>query len=102
MILTLQTNTFGTYGGIPTYNRLVCRVLNDFDSISENRVLIAMDDPRCVETQRASYPRLNISAFGGRRTAFVDTALRLAARKRIDLVLSGHVNYVPLCMLLKR
>ena len=28
MILSLQTDSFGCYGGIPTYNRLICRVLN--------------------------------------------------------------------------
>ncbi|MFN2512406.1 MAG: glycosyltransferase family 4 protein [Pyrinomonadaceae bacterium] len=102
MILSLQTNSFGSYGGIPTYNRLVCRVLNDSNFRSVNRVLIAMDDPRPVESAAAFHPSLHMSAFGGRRAAFAKAALTMAAREPIDVVLAGHVNYAPLCTLLKR
>lgn len=101
MILSLQTNTFGCYGGIPTYNRLVSRVLNAGELGGRNCVLVAMDDQSATKSAAASHPRLRISAFGGKRTAFVKAALRTAARERVDLVLAGHVNYAPLCVLLK-
>ena len=101
MILTLQTTSFGWYGGIPSYNRLVCRVLNDFDCGARSRVLIAMDDPEAVELQGSSHPNLQISAFGGQRLAFVKTALSIVVRERVELILAGHINYVPLCVLLR-
>lgn len=101
MILSLQTDTFGCYGGIPTYNKLVSRVLNAGDLGDRNCVLVAMDEQSVVASAAASHPRLRISAFGGSRTAFVKTALKIAASEPIDLVLAGHVNYAPLCMLLK-
>ncbi len=101
MILTLQTNSFGSYGGIPGYNRLVCRVLNAINWDGGNRVLIAMDDPGAVERQALTHPNLHMSAFGGKRLAFVKAALSTVARKSIDLVLAGHVNYAPLCLLFK-
>lgn len=101
MILSLQTNTFGCYGGIPTYNRLVTRALNSGDLGNGNCVLVAMDDPSVIGPATASHQRLRISAFGGKRTAFVRAALNLALREQIDLVLAGHVNYAPLCILLK-
>jgi glycosyltransferase involved in cell wall biosynthesis len=47
MILTLQTTTFSARGGIPTYNRLVCRALDELDdggAFGEKRVLIARDE----------------------------------------------------------
>lgn len=101
MILSLQTNTFGCYGGIPTYNKLVSRVLNAADLGSGNRVLVAMDDLSAIETAAASHQRLRISGFAGKRSAFVKAALSIVAREPVDLVLAGHVNYAPLCFLLK-
>jgi phosphatidylinositol alpha-1,6-mannosyltransferase len=101
MILSLQTNSFGSFGGIPTYNRLVCRALNDPNFGGANRVLIAMDDLRALEPVAAFHRCLRISAFSGRRAAFAKAALTLAAYEPLDLVLAGHVNYAPLCVLLK-
>lgn len=101
MILTLQTNTFGWHGGIPGYNRLVCRVLNSIDCPQINRVLIAMDDPQAVAVESSALTNLDISAFAGKRSAFVKAALSMATRETFDLVLAGHVNYAPLCVLLK-
>src|SRR2546428_9930377 len=102
MILTLQTNSFGCHGGIPSYNRLVCRVLDDLDYGKKDRVLIAMDDPQTIEMPAQLHPNLRISAFGGQRLAFAKTALSIAVRERVELVLAGHINYAPLCVLLKR
>src|ERR1700682_4447052 len=101
MILSLQTDTFGSYGGIPTYNRLVCRALNDLNFAGRNCALIAMDDLKAVEPATASLKQLRISAFGGNRVAFAKAALSMALRERVELVLAGHVNYAPLSVLLK-
>jgi len=102
MILALQTNTFGCHGGIPAYNRLVCRVLNNFGSDDRNHVLIAMDSSQEVVRAAASHPNLRLAAFDGQRLSFAKTALGIAAREPVELVLAGHVNYAPLCVLLKR
>lgn len=102
MILTLQSSTFGAYGGIPTYNRLVCRALNDFSRASEKRVLLATDKPKDVEPRAAELRGLHLEAYSRERSAFVRRALSLAVSQRIDLALIGHVNYAPLGLMLKR
>lgn len=101
MILGLQTDTFGAYGGIPTYNRLVCRVLDEFASRTKGFVLIASDKEECVEREASSHSSLHLTGFAGDRAGFVRAALRMVVRERINLTLAGHVNYAPLCLLLK-
>ena len=101
MILGLQTDTFGTFGGIPTYNRLICRVLDELGSHSKGCVLIATDNQECVAQEASSHPNLQLKGFGGDRVRFAMAAIRTAVRYRIDLTLAGHVNYAPLCLLLK-
>lgn len=102
MILTLQTSTFGAYGGIPTYNRLVCRVLNDFGENAESRVLLATDKPSDIKRQFPNLQSLHLEAFAFNRMLFVRRILSLAATRPIDLALIGHVNYAPLGLLLRR
>jgi glycosyltransferase involved in cell wall biosynthesis len=102
VILTLQTSTFGTYGGIPTYNRLVCRALNEFNDASEKRVMLATDKPADVTTQVNKLPGLHLEAYDRNRVRFTRRALSLAASRRIDLLLIGHVNYAPLGWILRR
>ncbi len=99
MILSLQTNSFGSYGGIPTYNRLVCRVLSSFDASS--RVLVAMDRSEDIDREASLCPNLEIVAFGGNRLKFARAAGSIVARERVEVILAGHLNYAPLCFLLK-
>jgi glycosyltransferase involved in cell wall biosynthesis len=101
VILGLQTDTFGTYGGIPMYNRLVCRVLDEFGSRSKGTVLIATDKQECVKREATLHPNLCLKGFAGDRVRFVMAALRIVVHDRINLTLAGHVNYAPLCLLLK-
>lgn len=101
MILSLQTNTFGSFGGIPTYNRLVCRVLEQSEHPEGSIVLIAMDQPEDVERQAAAYTNLSMAGFGGDRFKFVKAAMRAVLKNDIKLILAGHVNYAPLCLLLR-
>ena len=101
MILGLQTDTFGAHGGIPTYNRLVCRVLDEFGSRSRASVLIAMDKEEYAEREAPLHPNLHLAAFAGDRVRFVMAALRLVVCNRINLILAGHLHYAPLCLLLR-
>lgn len=102
MILILQTSTFGAYGGIPTYNRLVCRALSDFGEAGERCVLLATDKPSDVEPRIPELPELQLEAYARNRTAFVRRVVSLVTSCRIDLVIIGHVNYAPLGLLLRQ
>lgn len=102
MLLSLQTSTFSVYGGIPTYNRLVCRALNEFGGVKDKYVLLATDNPSDIEPRTAELSGLQLEAYAGNRLAFVRRILNLAMNRRIDLALIGHVNYAPLGLLLRR
>lgn len=101
MILSLQTDTFGSFGGIPTYNRLVCRVLDDSESSDRNSVLIAMDDQTDLDRNVSNHRNLHIEAFGGNRIRFVVATIRTVLSGKVKLLVAGHLNYAPLCSLLK-
>jgi phosphatidyl-myo-inositol dimannoside synthase len=101
VILAIQTNLGGP-GGIPAYNRMLCRALNDLEISCERCVLVAMDPPGKVRTLSESFPQLVMEGYGGNRMRFVARVLRLAVKGRIDVALVGHVNYAPLGWLLKK
>jgi phosphatidylinositol alpha-1,6-mannosyltransferase len=102
LILALQTTTFGAYGGIPTYNRLVCRVLNETVEAAQSHILIATDKASDLKKEASELPNLRLEAFGGSRRALASRAIKLALTRKFDLMLMGHVNYAPLGWLLKR
>lgn len=101
MILSIQTSTFGARGGIPTYNRLVCRALNTFVD-ADNSVLILTDRNQDIIKTSHEFPNLHLRSFGGSRAAFVHQALASALRQEIDIALIGHVNYAPLGLLMRK
>jgi len=101
MILTIQTSSFGVYGGIPTYNRLVCRTLDGLGDSFDTHVLIGTDEPGNLQEHLRVLPNLTLEALAGSRSALVRRALSLAMRRRIDLLLVGHVNYSPLGLVLR-
>jgi phosphatidylinositol alpha-1,6-mannosyltransferase len=102
VILTLQTSTFGVYGGIPTYNRLVCRALNERHNGGDNLVLLGTDKPSDTAEAALELPQLRLEAFARNRLAFSRRVVELSMKRRIDLMLVGHVNYAPLALLLRR
>ncbi len=102
LILTLQTSTFSVYGGIPTYNRMICRALNELNGAVENHILLGTDKPSDIQPGAAQLPALQLEAFNGNRAAFVRRVLDLVIGRRIDLMLIGHVNYAPLGLMLRR
>lgn len=102
MILTLQTTTFGAYGGIPAYNRLVCRVLNELNDVEKNDVLIATDKASDIEGPARELQALRLQGFNKNRIAIGSRLVHLALTRKFDLALIGHVNYASLGWLLKR
>jgi phosphatidylinositol alpha-1,6-mannosyltransferase len=102
LILTLQTTTFGAFGGIPTYNRLICRVLNEITDGDKCDVLIVTDRAFDLERPSIEFSNLRLQAFDHNRVALTQRLARLALTQKFDLALIGHVNYAPLGWLLKR
>lgn len=102
MILAIQTTTFGAYGGIPAYNRLICRALNEYPETENGLVLIATDNASDIEGPSMELPRLRLHAFDQNRIALTRSFFGLGLRQKIDLILVGHVNYAPLAWFLKR
>lgn len=105
MILALQTTTFAAHGGIPAYNRLVCRTLNELSGplrACEKRILIGTDRPADVANGARDLKHVSFEAFGGNRRALMWRTLGLALHQPIDLALIGHVNYAPFGLMLKR
>ncbi len=101
MILAIQSTTFGAYGGIPVYNRLVCRALNELPEGEKGLVLVATDNASVIEQPSSDLRKLQLLAFNQNRVALTRCFFSLALRQRIDLVLVGHVNYAPLAWFLK-
>jgi glycosyltransferase involved in cell wall biosynthesis len=102
MILTLQSTTFSAHGGIPTYNRCVCRVLDEFAGADDQAVLIATDDLAALGLYSPKFKHITFEGFAGNRAAFIARIISLALRRRIHLALIGHVNYAPLGLVLRR
>ena len=105
MILALQTTTFSEHGGIPAYNRIVCRALNEASNasaISEKQILIGTDRPADVANGAKDLSNLSFEAFSGSRLALMWRALGFALHERIELALIGHVNYAPFGLMLRR
>jgi glycosyltransferase involved in cell wall biosynthesis len=79
----------------------MCRVLDDSKPSARNSVLIAMDDQADVDRNGSSHRNLRLEAFGGNRVRFVTATIRTVLGGKVDLLLAGHLNYAPLCLLLK-
>jgi phosphatidyl-myo-inositol dimannoside synthase len=102
LILALQSTTFSAYGGIPTYNRLVCRVLDDISNGEESHLLIATDKASDIEEPAREFPHLRFQAFNQNRVTLILEFFRMGLTHQVELVLLGHVNYAPLGWLLKK
>lgn len=105
MILALQTTTFAAHGGIPAYNRLVCRALNELSGprrSCDKRILIGTDRPADVANGARDLKNVSFEAFSGNRGALGWRTLGLALHQPVDLALIGHVNYAPFGLMIKR
>ncbi|MFS8085362.1 MAG: glycosyltransferase family 4 protein [Acidobacteriota bacterium] len=105
MILALQTTTFAAHGGIPVYNRLVCRALNESGGnlrACGKLILIGQDRPADVANGGRVLKNISFEAFSGNRRALMWRTLGLALHESVDLALIGHVNYAPFGLMLKR
>lgn len=96
--VVLQTTTFGSHGGIQTYNSVFSRALNEFDELGERYVLIATDEQSEMPLG-VGFQKLSLEAFSNKKLSFIRRALQLSLRAKTDLMIIGHVNYAPLGIL---
>jgi glycosyltransferase involved in cell wall biosynthesis len=102
MILAIQSTTFGAVGGIPSYNRLLCRALNELPESEQSIVLIATDSELDIAEPGLCFPKVQLHAFNQNRVALTRGFFSLALRHDVDWILVGHVNYAPLAWMMKR
>lgn len=102
MIIAIQSTTFGAFGGIPSYNRLICRALNELPESEPPIVLIATDSASDIAEPGLCFPKVQLNAFNKNRVALTRGFFSLAFSHDVDLILVGHVNYAPLAWMVKR
>jgi phosphatidylinositol alpha-1,6-mannosyltransferase len=98
-ILYLVPDLFGPPSGIARYCRMVCRALTE----SGHRItaISLLDNSQARREARSTLPDLDYRPCGGRRSVFVQRALR-AMRLRPDLILIGHPHFSYLGWLLSK
>lgn len=95
-ILLLTTDAYGGHGGIALYNRDIAEALAEMPEVEEIAVV-----PRNMPLQPERIPdkvRFLHQATGG-KARYIRVAMR-EARKGYDLVICGHINLLPLAVLL--
>lgn len=95
-ILLLTTDAYGGHGGIALYNRDIANAFAEMPEVEEIVVI-----PRNMPLDPERIPgkiRFLQEAVGG-KARYIATALQ-QARKQYDLVICGHINLMPLAVLL--
>ena len=95
-ILLLTTDAYGGHGGIALYNRDTAEALAEMPEVEEVVVI-----PRNMPLSPERIPKKVrfLSEAAGGKGRYVRTALGVA-RGRYDLVICGHINLLPLAVLL--
>ena len=97
-IVVLITGAFHAFGGIETFNRCLIMALDQIAAQHDRHVRIfSLLDTTEQFSAMPLGPRLEIHCFSGNRLRFLFAVL--AAARRADLVLFGHVNFSPLALL---
>jgi phosphatidylinositol alpha-1,6-mannosyltransferase len=97
-VVVLITGAFHAFGGIETFNRCLIRALDQIAANNDRHVRIfSLLDTSEQFSAMSLGPQLEIHCFSGNRVRF--TFAVLAAARRANLVLFGHVNFSPLALL---
>lgn len=97
-IVVLITGAFHAFGGIETFNRCLIKALDQIAEENNRHVRIfSLLDTNAQFSAMSLGPRLEIHCFSGNRVGFLFAAL--AAARRANLVLFGHVNFSSLALL---
>lgn len=95
-MLLLTTDAYGGHGGIALYNRDIAEALVELPEVEE--VVVVPRNMPLPPERIPSKVRFLWEATGGKRR-YVHTAIRVA-RSGCDLVICGHINLLPLAILL--
>ena len=99
-IVSLVTDAFGGSGGIALYNRDLLTALSNYSKTSK---LVAI--PRQIPNKPEEIPeklRYYTDGVGG-KLKYIKTIIRyLSGPNKIDLVLCGHINLLPVAYLVSR
>lgn len=94
-ILVITTDSYGTRGGIGLYNRDLIDALAGCPGVE--RIFVV---PRRMQYAPEGTPE-NVELLAAAATstsAFLKSVVRVAASERIDLVICGHVNLLPVAV----
>ena len=98
-VLVLLTDAFGGHGGIALYNRDLLTALCSYPGFTE---VVAI--PRLMPNPSEPLPpKLTYVTSGLKsRVGYIKTALQTVKRNpRFDLIVCGHINLIPLVMILR-
>jgi phosphatidyl-myo-inositol dimannoside synthase len=98
-VLFLTPDIFRQSGGIARYCRLACKALGDAPQVGRVDV-VSLHDPVGGAADARYLPpgRGEFFAAGGSVPRFIALTLRLAATRRYDVLLTGHVNFATLLL----
>ena len=99
-ILALITDAYGGHGGIAVYNRDFLRALCENPDTTE---VVAI--PRLIVQEQESLPDklTHVTSGIGGKIAYLKTVFSEArSRGPFDLIVCGHLNILPLALLLRR
>jgi glycosyltransferase involved in cell wall biosynthesis len=95
-ILLLTTDAYGGHGGIALYNRDIAQALAEITEVEEIAVI-----PRNMPLPSESIPDKVrfLQQAAGSKARYIQLAMS-EARQHFDLVICGHINLLPLAVLL--
>ena len=99
-IVCLMTDAHGGHGGISQYNRDLLEAFSRIECINSITVL-----PRLARLPLGRLPdkvSYELDGLGGNAAYARSVSLQLLSRRPIDLVVCGHVNLVPMAVLIGR
>jgi glycosyltransferase involved in cell wall biosynthesis len=101
-LLVLLPGAFDSIGGIQTYNRLLIKACSDLltDDRSTCEVLILNDRPGTADSRYFDSRNTRVRAFSRSKWRFIASALLAVVRRRPDVLITGHVHFAPLTVVL--
>ncbi len=96
-VLLLATDAYGGHGGIALYNRDIVEALVTMQEVDEI-VIVPRNAP--FPAQQIPDKARFLSAATGGKLSYVKSAVQ-AARARYDLAICGHINLLPLAVMLQ-
>ncbi len=96
-ILFLVTDLANSKGGIQVFNNHLIKALAE---LGNNLSVVSLNDSKSLNNAKCSF--MPCGKYGYfKKTAFIINTLRQIFSFKPDLILCGHINFSPFCLLLK-